>query len=172
MKPLLLGVSSNLGPALAGLRGGLLRWAWGMDIGSGCRISLAATLDKTNPRGVHIGADTEISPRADIIAHDSAHLQHVDTRIGERCHIGVAAVVYPGVKVGDGCIVSAGAVVTRDVPAGCVVVGNPARVVERDIRTGKFGTRLDAAPPEQGDREPAAPETPASAAREGISALT
>ena len=82
MKGVLLGISSGLDQALARLNGGLLNSAWGMDIGSGCRISLTATLDKTNPRGVHIGADTDVSSRADILAHDSVHLQHVDTRIG------------------------------------------------------------------------------------------
>jgi acetyltransferase-like isoleucine patch superfamily enzyme len=80
-----------------------------------------------------------------------------DTRIGERCHIGVGAVIYPGVKVGDGCIVAPGAVVTRDVAAGCVVVGNPARVVEKDIRTRKYGLRLDPAAPEGPLRRPTAP---------------
>ena len=146
----------GLDQALARLNCGLLSSAWGMDIGSGCRISLTATLDKTNPRGVHIGAGTDVSSRADILAHDSVHLQHVDTRIGERCHIGFAAVIFPGVKVGDGCIVAPGAVVMRDVAAGCVVVGNPARVVEKDIRTGKYGVRLDAAAPESPDRRPPA----------------
>jgi acetyltransferase-like isoleucine patch superfamily enzyme len=137
-----------------------------MDIGSGCRISLTATLDKTNPRGVHIGAETDISSRVDIMAHDSVHIQHVDTRSG-RCHIGVGAVIYPGVKVGDGCIVAPGAVVTRDVAAGCVVVGNPARVVEKDIRTGKYGLRLDAAGPEGPDRQPTAPNKRDDEARIG-----
>ena len=160
MKPVLLGVSSSLDQALPRFRGGLLYSAWGMDIGSGCRISLTATLDKTNPRGVHIGANTEVSSRADILAHDAAHLQHVDTRIGERCHIGVGAVIYPGVKVGDGCIVAPGAVVMRDVAANCVVVGNPAKVVEKGIRTGNYGVRLDAAAPESPDPQPAAPEMP------------
>jgi len=172
MKAILLSVSSSLDLAFARCRGGLLRSAWGMDIGSGCRISLAASLDKTNPHGVHIGAGTEVSARADIRTHDSAHLRHVDTWIGERCHIGVAAVIYPGVKVGDSCIVAPGAVVMRDVPSGCLVVGNPARVVEKDIRTGKYGERLDAAVPERGDREPVAPEKAVGVAREGIGALT
>src|SRR5271169_6229579 len=75
MKAALLGVSSGLNQALSGLRGGLLRSAWGMDIGSGCRIAFSATLDRTSPRGVHIGAETEVSSRADIRAHDSIHLQ-------------------------------------------------------------------------------------------------
>lgn len=61
MKGVLLGISSGLDQALARLNGRLLNSAWGMDIGSGCRISLTATLDKTNPRGVHIGADTDVS---------------------------------------------------------------------------------------------------------------
>jgi acetyltransferase-like isoleucine patch superfamily enzyme len=172
MKAVLLGMSSSLEQALARLRGGLLCLAWGMDIGSGCRISLTATLDKTNPRGIHIGADTEVSSRADIRAHDSARLQHLDTRIGERCHIGVGAVVFPGVKVGDGCIVAPGAAVMRDVAAGCVVVGNPARVVEKDIRTGKYGVRLDAAAPEGPDRQPAAPAMPGDAARDKVGVLS
>jgi acetyltransferase-like isoleucine patch superfamily enzyme len=172
MKAVLLGMSSSLEQALARLRGGLLCSAWGMDIGSGCRISLTATLDKTNPRGIHIGADTEVSSRADILAHDTVRLQHVDTRIGERCHIGVGAVVFPGVKVGDGCIVAPGAVVMRDVAAGCVVVGNPARVVEKGIRTGKYGVRLDGAAQEGPDRQPAAPEMPEDAAHDKVGVLS
>jgi acetyltransferase-like isoleucine patch superfamily enzyme len=160
----------GLDQALARLNTGLLSSAWGMDIGSGSRISLTATLDKTNPRGVHIGANTDVSARADIRAHDSVHLQHVDTRIGECCHIGIAAVIYPGVNVGDGCIVAPGAVVMRDVPAGCVVVGNPARVVEKDLRTGKYGVRLDAAAREGPDGQPPAPRD--DEARDKVSALS
>jgi acetyltransferase-like isoleucine patch superfamily enzyme len=170
MRTVLLGISIGLDRALARLNACVLNSAWGMDIGSECRISLMATLDKTNPRGVHIGAKTEVAARADIRAHDSVHLQHVDTRIGERCHIGVAAVIYPGVNVGDGCIVSPGAVVMRDVPPGCVV-GNPARVVEKDLRTGKFGVRLDAAA--AGSPEPPpAPDKRDDEARDKISVLS
>ncbi len=171
MKAVLSAVSSSLDQALARLRGGLLCSAWGMDIGSGCRISLTATLDKTNPRGVHIGADTEVSSRADILAHETARLQHVDTWIGERCHIGVGAVIHPGVKVGDGCIVAPGAVVMRDVAADCVVVGNPARVVEKGIRTGKYGVRLDAGAPQSADPQ-AAPAMPDAAARDKVGVLS
>ena len=172
MKAVLLGINSGLDLALTRLRSALLGSAWGMDIGSGSRISLTATLDKANPRGVHIGPDTYVSSRADIMAHDSAQLQHVDTRIGGRCHIGVCAVIYPGVKVGDGCIVAPGAVVMRDVPDGCVVVGNPARVVEKDIRTGKYGVRLDAPAPEGPDRQPSVRETRDDEAHDKIGALS
>ena len=172
MKAALVGFFSGLDRAIAGLNCGFLRSAWGIDIGSGCRISLTATLDKTNPRGVHIGAETDISSRVDIMAHDSVHMQHVDTRIGERCHIGVGAVIYPGVKVGDGCIVAPGAVVMRDVAAGSVVVGNPARVVEKDIRTGKYGVRLDTDAADGSAGQPAAPAVRDDGARDRIGVLS
>ena len=127
-----------------------------LGVGHGHRLGISHFVDgharqDQSPRRPYRG-QYRVSSRADIRAHDFVHLQHVDTRIGERCHIGVAAVIYPGVKVGDGCIVSPGAVVMRDVAAGCVVVGNPARVVEKDIRTGKFGVRLDAAAAEIASR--------------------
>ncbi|HEX9169180.1 MAG TPA: DapH/DapD/GlmU-related protein [Roseiarcus sp.] len=128
-------------------------------------------LDKTNPRGVHIGAGTYVSSGVDILAHDSAHLQHVDTWVGERCHVGAEAVICPGVKVGDGCIVAPGAVVMRDVAADCVVVGNPARVVEKGIRTGKYGVRLDAAGPDDPNRQRPG-QKKRDEARDRISALS
>jgi acetyltransferase-like isoleucine patch superfamily enzyme len=143
-----------------------------MEIGAGCRVSLTAKLDKSNPRGVHIGAHTVVSSRADILTHDSVRLQHADTRIGERCHIGVCSIIYPGVRVGDGCIVAPGAVVMRDVADRCVVAGNPARVVEKDIRTGKYGVRLDAPAPEGHDRQPPASDQRDEEARDKIGAVS
>jgi serine acetyltransferase len=172
MKAVLVGINSSLGHALSRLRGGLLGWAWGMDIGAGCRISPTAKLDKANPRGVHIGADTWVSSCADVLAHDSVHLRHVDTRIGERCYIGFGAVIFPGIAIGDGCIVASGAVVARDVAAGCVVAGSPARVVERDIRTGRYGIRLDVVMPERPDRDQAPPDRRDEQARDKIGALS
>lgn len=47
--------------------------------------------------------------------------------IGQRCFIGVGAVILPGVTIGDGALVAAGAVVTADVLAGEKVFGVPAR---------------------------------------------
>jgi acetyltransferase-like isoleucine patch superfamily enzyme len=172
MKAILPRVRSSIDQALSRLRGGLLRSAWAMDIGPGCRIAMTATLDKTNPRGVHIGANTEVAWGADVRAHDSAHVLHVDTWIGERCHIGVGAVICPGVKVGDGCIVAPGAVVMGDIAAGCVVAGNPARVVEKDVRTGRYGVRLDAAVTVGLEREAAAPDMADDAARNKIGVLS
>ena len=51
-------------------------------------------------------------------------------RIGDNCHIGMNALIMPGVTIGNNCIIGAGAVVTHDVPDNSVAVGVPARVIE------------------------------------------
>ncbi|MGF1457379.1 MAG: acyltransferase [Alphaproteobacteria bacterium] len=123
-------------------------WYWytkvhGMTFGEGVRVSRGARLDKTNPRGVHIGDYSAVTSGACIVTHDFINRQWRDVHIGRNCFIGYNAVVLPGVTIGDGCIVSSNSVVARDVPAGCVVVGNPAKIVERDIKVGPWGIRLD-----------------------------
>lgn len=49
--------------------------------------------------------------------------------IGDNCHIGMNALIMPGVTIGRDCIVGACAVVTHDVPDGTVVAGIPARPI-------------------------------------------
>jgi acetyltransferase-like isoleucine patch superfamily enzyme len=38
--------------------------------------------------------------------------------IGDRTHVGTAAIIIQSVRVGEDCLVPAGALVTRDVPDG------------------------------------------------------
>lgn len=119
-------------PNVFGNIAGYLRHAyftkiWKMDIAPSARISRAAKLDKTFPRGVHIGAGAYIGFDAVILTHDMARGLYLNTRIGRRCFIGQSAIILPGITIGDGAVVAAGSVVTRDVPAGAVVGGNPAR---------------------------------------------
>ena len=45
-------------------------------------------------------------------------------------HIGVDAILMPGVTIGDNVIIGAGVVVTRDIPSNSVAVGVPARVIK------------------------------------------
>jgi acetyltransferase-like isoleucine patch superfamily enzyme len=116
------------------------RSVWKMDIGPNCKISLQAYLDKTNPRGLHIGRDTGIAFGAAILSHDYVGNRHLDTWIGERCHIGPKAIILPGVRIGNGSVVAPGSVVMCDVPEGSLVSGNPARVFERGIKTGTWGS--------------------------------
>ncbi len=121
----------------------LYRRVYGMDIGRDVRISMGARLDKTNPKGVHIGDFTAITSGAAILTHDFVNRLHTDVYIGRNCFIGYGAIVLPGVRIGDSVIVTGNSVVGRDVPSNSIVMGNPARVVESNIVTGPWGIRLD-----------------------------
>jgi acetyltransferase-like isoleucine patch superfamily enzyme len=126
-------------------------YLWGMDIGKECRISSKAVLDRTNPKGVHIGDYSGLALGVVVLTHDFFRNRHVDTWIGQRCGVGANAIIYPGVRVGDGCIIAAGSVVTKDVPEGSIVAGNPARVIEQGIVTGKWGVRINDIPADRVD---------------------
>ena len=114
---------------------------WGMTIGKDCKISRSARLDRTNPRGVHIGDHTLVSFDAAILTHDFVDSRMVDTYIGSYCFIGSRTVIMPGIRIGDHCIVGSGSVVTADVPDNCIVAGNPARVLQTGVVTGRWGIR-------------------------------
>ncbi|KPF73743.1 hypothetical protein IP88_08815 [alpha proteobacterium AAP81b] len=117
------------------------RRIWKMDIGRDVRLSRSAKLDRTNPRGVHIGDATLVSFDAAILTHDFVGGRHVDTWIGSHCFIGARSMIMPGVRIGNHCIVGSGSVVTADVPDNCIVVGNPARILRQGIVTGRWGIR-------------------------------
>ena len=54
--PLATRVRDSLREVVLGLRRQYLVRVWKMDIGEGTAISGSAKLDKTNPRGIHIGS--------------------------------------------------------------------------------------------------------------------
>lgn len=127
------------------------RTVWGMDLGQGLRISRSAKLDRTNPKGVHIGDYTLISFDVAIIAHDFIWSRRpINTRIGSHCFVGARSVIMPGVSVGDHCIIGSGSVVTTDIPSNSIAVGNPAKVIKSGIVTGKWGVRNPRALAQQG----------------------
>ena len=112
---------------------------WKMDIHPFTLISRKAVLDRTYPRGVHIGEGSAVSFEAAILSHDHIMGKYCDTIIGKYCQIGARSMIMPGVCVGDHAVVGAGAVVTKDVPPNSIVVGNPARVVRVNIETTNWG---------------------------------
>ena len=116
-----------------------LRRFHGMDIHPGCRISLKANLDRTNPSGVHIDDGTYVAFGAVVLAHDMSRVLTTDTYIGKNCFIGAHSIILPGVRIGDQCIVAAGTVVTQDVPPNSIVGGNPGKVLRTGITTIRWG---------------------------------
>ena len=119
--------------------------AYKMKIAKSARISFGTKLDKTYPKGIHIGEESYIASGAIIFSHDYSKDLKTDTFIGKRCFIGANAIIMPGIKIGDEVIVGAGSVVTKDVEANTIVAGNPAKILKTGIRTKKYGRQISIA---------------------------
>ena len=114
-------------------------YIYGMNIHKSARISYGAKLDKTNPKGIHIGEESYVASGAIVFTHDFCRAIHKDTHIGKRCFIGANAIIMCGVTIGDEVIVGSNAIVTKDVPDNCIVAGNPAKIIKDGIHTKRFG---------------------------------
>ena len=104
---------------------------WGMDIDPTAWVAPTAYIDRTWPRGIHIGPGTHVGEEAVILTHDFTRGVYYHTRVGARCKVGPRAIILPGLTIGDDCILMPGTLVTRDVPARSIVSGNPATVEHR-----------------------------------------
>jgi acetyltransferase-like isoleucine patch superfamily enzyme len=101
--------------------------------------------------GIEIGDFCNFGPSVGLISanHDlmapednSRHLPAPPIRLGERCWMGMGAIVLPGVELGPHTVVGAGTVVTKSFPEGwTVLAGNPARVVKRLARPSEAEAR-------------------------------
>lgn len=49
--------------------------------------------------------------------------------IGNRVHVGLGAMLLPGISIGDDSVIGAGTIVTKNIPAGKVALGQPARII-------------------------------------------
>ena len=113
----------------------------GLSIGEGCEILNGYDFG-SEPYLVTIGNNVRITSGVKITMHDGGawvlrhlypELADIDrfgrVSIGDNCHIGMDAMIMPGVTIGCNCIVGACAVVTHDVPDNTVVAGIPARPI-------------------------------------------
>ena len=116
---------------------------YGMDISPTARVSWRVYLDKTHPRGIHIGQESYIASGTMVLTHDYCRGIRTDTYIGKRCFIGANVTILPGVTIGDSVVVGCGTIVTKNVPSGCMIVGNPGHVVQTDIKTGRYGKLIN-----------------------------
>lgn len=116
----------------------------GVKIGKKTHVARGVVLDDHSPELIEIGAGVAITSGVMVLCHQrdlsnyrpgmyAMHCPFKEGRvvIKDGAHIGIGAIVMPGVTIGEGAIIGAGSVVTRDIPPYCVAMGVPAKVVRK-----------------------------------------
>lgn len=115
----------------------------GVKVGKKGHISRYVIIDDTEPSLVTIGKGVAITQGVMILTHQrdlskyrpgmyamDCPFKSGKVEIKDGAHIGIGAIIMPGVTVGEGAVVGAGSVVTKDIPPYCVAVGTPAKVIK------------------------------------------
>lgn len=115
----------------------------GVKIGKQSHIARLVSLDDRNPELIEIGMGVAITTGVMILCHQrdltkykpGMYAMHCPFKEGkviikDGAHIGIGAIIMPGVTIGEGAVIGAGAVVTKDIPAYSLAVGVPAKVVK------------------------------------------
>lgn len=83
-------------------------------------------------KGIWIAPNTGFITSNHDINNIEKHVEGKEIIIGDKCWIGMNAVILPGVKLGPNTIVAAGAVVNKSFEEGyCVIGGNPAKLLKK-----------------------------------------
>ena len=135
-----LGIARHLFPAQ--LRKPFYKMA-GVKIGSGSKIAATVDIDHSAPELITIGNNVWVTRGVMLLCHQrdltqyevgkpvmDCELVYKPIVIKDGAHIGIGAIVMPGVTIGEGAVIGAGSVVTRDIPPYSVAVGAPARVIK------------------------------------------
>lgn len=119
-------------------------WPMAVARGDVNRIAIGARSSVQDGCVLHVTHESEWQPEGgplrigeDVTVGHAAVL-HACT-IGDRCLVGMGAIVMDGARLGSDCMIAAGAVVTpgTEVPSGTLWKGNPARFA-RDLRDGEI----------------------------------
>jgi acetyltransferase-like isoleucine patch superfamily enzyme len=115
----------------------------GVKIGKNSHIARLVSLDDRNPELIVIGDGVAITTGVMILCHQRNLKNYKVGMYGMHCpftegkvvikdgaHIGIGAIIMPGVTIGEGAIIGAGSVVTKDIPSYSVAVGSPAKVIK------------------------------------------
>lgn len=153
-KSLRIIILETLGPVVQKMRYLGLRLKGYDNISGLATIERNVNLDRVYPASIFIGAGSLIASSATILCHEHVYRDPLNAalplrkpvHIGERCFVGVSAVILPGVTVGNDCIIGAGCVVTKSIPAGSMVVGVPARIIRSNLKLSSRATLETVAP--------------------------
>lgn len=134
-----LGIARHLFPAH--VRNLFYRMA-GVKIGKGSKIGATVDIDQSAPELITIGKNVWVTRGVMLLCHQrdlsqyevgkpvmDCELVYKPIDIKDGAHIGIGAIIMPGVTIGEGAIIGAGSVVTKDIPPYCVAVGAPAKVI-------------------------------------------
>ena len=119
----------------------------GVKVGKQSHIARGVMLDERNPELIEIGKGVAITSGVMILCHQrnlsdykpGMYAMHCPFKEGkviikDGAHIGIGAIIMPGVTIGEGAVIGAGAVVTHDIPAYSVAVGVPAKVIKNFVK--------------------------------------
>jgi acetyltransferase-like isoleucine patch superfamily enzyme len=112
-------------------------------IGKQSHVARLVSFDDRNPELIEIGNGVAITTGVMILCHQrdlsiykvgmyAMHCPFVEKKvvIKDGAHIGIGAIIMPGVTIGEGAVIGAGSVVTKDIPPYVVAVGIPAKVIK------------------------------------------
>lgn len=135
-----LGIARQLFPAQ--VRNPWYRMA-GVKIGKGSKIGATVDIDQSAPELITIGKNVWVTRGVMLLCHQrdlsqyevgkpvmDCELVYKPIVIKDGAHIGIGAIIMPGVTIGEGAVIGAGSVVTRDISAYSVAVGAPAKVIK------------------------------------------
>lgn len=115
----------------------------GVHIGKQTHIARGVILDDRNPDLIYIGKGVAVTSGVMILCHQrdltdykpGMYAMHCPFKegkviINDGAHIGIGAIIMPGVTIGEGAVIGAGSVVTKDIPPYSIAVGTPAKVIK------------------------------------------